>query len=420
VLKSVGGLLLLGFVAYGVLRLRTSTQQTNALKDATSLISGADAKVKDPRLAAEVNRTLGLLFFGASVRAPALEARDQFQGAASRIQFQLTDKNQGIDEQLFLIELALSQIELGGDGDELIGAKKMPWKDVLPEVVNTLRKIEIPEVQVIALREVGARFLEKKQPELAINAAAALSNVGGNDKPQAFRQQIAFMSIMSKHEEMLKTLAKMPDLDAKEELQDGHARVGFAEGMARKKSYEDALKVVHLPGPVGDRLDASLGVAAVAWQDGNEAEARKFTKEAITLLGEKNTREPATSWQLLQLVKLAARVDEAEALKDALNRMPEPFKLRAQLEVFRALCEKSTSRIDAEKLADLETADKEGITLALAWLCLAEHNTRSANTRRDRNRKDFESRVSMLGLPPAMLDQIRGMVDIGTYLGSMK
>jgi hypothetical protein len=127
-----------------------------------------------------------------------------------------------------------------------------------------------------------------------------------------------------------------------------------------------------------------------------------------------------TPWQLLQLVKLAASVDDDDALKKAMDRLDGPFRLRVQLEVFRVGCEKSTSRIDADKLADLETADKKGTTLALAWMLLAEHNTRFANASRDRNRKGFENRSSTLALPPAMLDQIRGMVDVGTYLGSMK
>jgi DNA-directed RNA polymerase subunit RPC12/RpoP len=428
VFKALVALMALGSLLFGISQLYTSNKKTNDLKDAKRLIEGAEPKVKDPLLAAEVHRTIGLLYLRASVRNPAKDAMYQFQGAAARVEFQPAGKNLAVQEQLFLIDLALSQIELGGDGDDILAntAKKLPWKDVFPEIENTLRKIESPEVRVLALREVGTRLLERKQGELAISLAASLSNAPGAVKrPLAFRQEIALRFIMAGQEKQLQDLAKQPDLESKNDLKDGNARVGYAEGYARKGKdhFDTAFKLAQLPGAAGDRLDACLGVAAVAWQDRNKDEAVKFVKEAVSIIiiNDKKTKDPPpTSWQLLQLIKLAARIEDAETLKNAVERLPVgPFKLRAHLEILRALCERSTGTVDAEKLSDLEAADKEGATLALAWMTLAQHNIQHGASR-DRMRKDLENRVVSLELPPAMVDQLRAMVDVGSYLGTMR
>ena len=415
----------LGSVVFAISRLYTSNQQSNALKDAKRLIEGAEPRVKDPLLAAEVHRTIGLLYLRASVRNPAKEATYQFQGAAARVEFDPAAKNQAVNEQLFLIDLALSQIELGGEGDDILAntAKKIPWAEVFPQIENSLKKIQDPEVQVMALREVIARLLERKQSELAISLTTKLSTAPDAAKrPLAFRQDIALRFITPGQEKQLQEHAKQPDLDSKDELKDANLRVGYAEAYARKgKDYETALKLAQLPGPSGDRLDACLGVAAVAWQQGNKEEAVKFVKEAVSIINDKKPTDPLpTDWQLLQLVKLAARIEDADMLKNAVAGLPVgPFKLRAHLEIVRALCEKSTSTVDAEKLSELEAADKEGVTLALAWMTLAQHNIQHGASR-DRMRKDLESRVASLELPPAMVDQLRAMVDVGSYLASMK
>jgi hypothetical protein len=89
------------------------------------------------------------------------------------------------------------------------------------------------------------------------------------------------------------------------------------------------------------------------------------------------------------------------------------------LEIFLALCEKSTGEVSADALQELEAIDKEGTTLALAWMALAEHNARQGASRA-RNRSIFEDRIGAVTLPNETSEMIRPMVDIGSYLGSMK
>ena len=119
---------------------------------------------------------------------------------------------------------------------------------------------------------------------------------------------------------------------------------------------------------------------------------------------------------------LAARAEEPDAVKPLLDHLTPPFRLRAQLEMFKAGAEKTTSKADLDKLADasladLQTADKEGTTLALSFMCLAQHGAR-LGAGLAKTRKDFQARADTL--PPDLVETIRPMVDIGWYQGSMK
>jgi len=396
------------------------SQQHHAIKEIEDLVNEKDPRIKNPLLRAEGHRTLALLHLRENA-GKAEKARRHFLGALSLVESESADnKNPAVNEQLFRCELALAQVELGGDGDDVVRKNKLEWKDVRDELAITLGKIESPEVQVMALREIGMRLFGKKQAGLAIGLAAALSNSEIPAKyPAPFRQQIAMLFAMPDHEEKLSKIVKKPDPTTLKELQDAHARVGYAEGLACKDDYINALAIAQIPGPPKDKFDACLGVAAIAWQRKNKDEAAKFVKAALSLV--KDLKEPSSSWswQQLQLVKLAALTEDAESIKDIVKSLPAPFKLRAQLEIFLALCEKSTGEVSADALQELEAIDKEGTTLALAWMALAEHNARQG-TSRARNRSIFEDRIGAVTLPNEIIEMIRPMVDIGSYLGSMK
>ena len=111
---------------------------------------------------------------------------------------------------------------------------------------------------------------------------------------------------------------------------------------------------------------------------------------------------------------IAVVEDDPAKANEIAKTLPGPFKLRGQLEVFLAVCEKS-SEPSPDALQELEANDKVGTTLALAWFALAQ---RRAN--RDTTRKLLDDRLAYVQLPPAIVEQIRPMVDIGSYLGSAK
>lgn len=409
-------LVVLTGVGVGGYRLLKSNSEHNHLKEAERLVDRKDPKVKTPLLAAEAHRTIALLNLR---EGKPYAATKHFQGSLSLIVVQDANdkKNPAVNEQLALIDLAVAQIDLAGDEDAILRKTRLEWEKVRGELAATLQKIQTPEVRVMAMRDIGTRLIAMKQAELAIGLAATLSNSDDPKKKPTLRQQIALQ--YSTPGQADKVTQKKPD-PSKPDFKDKdlqNARVGFAEGCARKGDFDDASKLAQMPGPVKDRLEACLGIAAVAWQVKNKDKAAELCKEAISLA--RGTKESISPWLQLQLVKLAARTDDAESAKDLAKILPAPFKLRAQLEIFLAVCDKSTGEVPVDALQDLETADKEGTTLALAWLALARQNARNGMGR-DRNRGIFEERFANVTLLADVIDKIRPMVDLGTYLGSVK
>jgi hypothetical protein len=203
--------------------------------------------------------------------------------------------------------------------------------------------------------------------------------------------------------------------------------VGYAEGHARMGEIAEASKFIDAPGQAKDRLDASLGVAAVLLLDEkNKDHASQFIQKAMTIASDPGTNP--TDWQLLHLVKLVARTELVDKAKDVARRLKHPaFQLRAEYEIFLAVCARATGPVQADALVDIENADKApagkaapnaGTTLGLAWTALAKHNARHGYSRSD-NRKMFNDRIATVHLP-LDADTLRAMVDIGTLQGGMK
>ncbi len=404
-----------GAVVFGVLNLRRSNKQHRAIKEIETALAGADTKIKDDLLKAEAYRTLGLLYLQEPKGAEM--SKRSFDAGMSTIdhKIKLVDEDSAgkkeptINEQFFLIDLALAVTELGGTEDEAISKKRQRWNDVRDQLSKILMRISTPEMQVMAVRELSTRLMEKGQTSMALQLAGNLSNPDANkNRPLPYRQHIA---LVFAHGDAAakKGLPGEPNPAGKDELKD-HERVGFAEGNARLGDYEKALALAKARGPAGDRLDASLGVAFVALLEQKQKEASQFLEEARQAAREKGMSP--TPWQQLQLIQLAARLEDATAVKDNIDKMsPSPFKLRSRLDWFLAKIDKSSA--NADDLVDLELEDKSGVTLALAWATLARKN----GATRDENRKLFASRTVPEGLSA---DVMAPLVDIGSYLGSKK
>ncbi len=406
------GLLVGAFL--GALKLRTSNQQQNAIKEIEELVKGADPKIKDPLLRAEAHRTLGLLY----LREPkgANKSFPQFDGALGLVKFEIGPDELAVKEQLFLIELALSQIELGGAGDDLLTRKKKPWGEVQTKLlVPTLQKIETSEVQVLALREVGTYLVKKDQKDMAIQIAGIFSNPDANEKkPLVHRQQIALVYAYGDDKTKEDVLPKKKP-EPKDEQIDGNVLVGFAEGYARMSEFDAAFELASAKGgSANDRLDAYLGIAEVALQI-NKTDKALEAWEAARKIAETDKEAIVSPWHRLQLVKLAARLDkltEAKEMADTFKAAPAPFMLRAHLEIFLAKCDKATDAKIADELTDLEANDKDGVTLGLAWAAIGRQFGK-----REPNRKTFDAHVDAT---QPNRDMLRAMVDIGSYLGAKK
>ena len=395
----------------GVSRLAKSHEQHNVVEDIKQLLDGQPPKIQEPVLRAEAERTRALYRLQAR-DAKIYLAKKDFGAALSYIKF--GDDGPSLDkpfihEQVFLIDLALSQIESGGTGDDLLTKRRQDWEQTRKDLVATLEKIKTPEIQVIALREISARLDQqtdlKDRRAMAIGLAGGLAADLGNKRPLAFRQQIALVYWDDK---------KLDAADEKslavEELEDGHLRVGFAEGYARKGKFDEAFKLAKHKGPEEDKLDAFLGIAAVALLDKNKEKSAEALKAALEIARDAKKITP-TPWQWLELARLGARLDEKDAVKQAIEQLPAPFKFRAHLEVFLAKCEKSTGPISTDELNDLVAEDKEGVTLALAWMALARQHGAS----RSKNLETFDKYVGASTIPTNVINLMRPMVLIGTY-----
>lgn len=416
VLKGVCAVALLGVVIMVGWKLLETNVAVSEIKELTSLLEGNPAKILDPLLSAEAYRTIAELHLRAN-HGKAKTAKDKFAGA--RAMAKPEGAEMSVHKQMFLIELALAQIELGGTEDEMIAKNKILWDDANKEIYDTLRTIH-PDAQMLALREVATRLLDRNQPAIASSLAGRFANPDqGGRRPLVAAQQIALLK-MKDDKVTLPTFGRTPDLekDKNKDLNDAAIRVGYAEGFARNGAYQESLALVQMRGPAKDRLEAALGVAAVALTaKKNKEEAGKFVKVALAIAKDKAT-PPLSSWQQLQLIRLAARTDELTAAKEMVNALPIAFKQRAQLEIFQAQCEGITGLVTADALPEIPLADdKEGLTLALAWLHLARHNA-SIGTDRKQNRAIFELFLKLT--PPANPEMLRPMIDIGTYQGTRK
>jgi hypothetical protein len=420
----------LAVIGAGFWKMSGTKRQQVTIQEVRNLVEPpATAKIKTPSLAsAETHRAIAMLYLQSNEKDPAFKAMKYFQGAAKAADFKPTKSFEGVNEQLFLIELALWQIDMGEEDDQIFNGANLSWPDTQAEIGKTLANIVAPEVQVMALREVGARLIDKKKPQLAVGLTAAFS-ADPQGKKLPYRQQIALI-VAKDHANLPKDL---PPSDPKSKDFNSYARVGHAEGFAWTDRFDDALKLLQPPGPVRDRFEAALGVAAVALARKNKPEAARFVDEAFKVIGEMKAPVAPTDWQKLQLIKLAARTDKAKTAEPLFSKLPREFQLRGHLEIFLAFCDATPTIIDSEllgdKLNELEELEKKapakqegpaGNSLALAWLAIARHNA-TLGASRDANRKLLENRLKAWTPPPGIdVEMLRAIVDVGTYQGTKK
>src|SRR5207249_5850446 len=125
---------------------------------------------------------------------------------------------------------------------------------------------------------------------------------------------------------------------------DSLARLGYAEGYARRGDLVRARELAQTRGPAEDRLKALAAVAAVAL--GKDRNDTTDLQTALELVKEAQGRS-ATSGPLWRLARAAARAGQVKLAQDLAAAIPDPvLRGRAQLEIFRARLKNSNDRID--------------------------------------------------------------------------
>ncbi|GEM_PF-6511246 len=299
------------------------------------------------------------------------KAREKFTAARGCIGSDIP-KDMIVDADLFLIELAWTQIDLGGTEDQFRTKARIEWdkgdKNVLKEVTQTLNRIRSPEARVIAVRELSSELITRKKKELAISLASGQS--AQEEKGGASPVLVQLTALVFAHGDVKRfaNLIKPPDPKIPLDLS---VRLAYAEGHARKGEWEEAKKFADHAGRIPDRLETNIGVACVLLTDKTNKEAALQAGQFVDKALELTKGQKLNPWLTLQLCKAAYRFpDHAARAKELADKLPPNFKRRAQLEWLLAQLEKSDAKAE-----DLVKAlpEHDGPTRGLAWVALGRH-----------------------------------------------
>jgi len=330
----------------------------------------------------------------------AVAANNQFGTALTT----LRSAPQSAERDALLTDLALAEVELGGDKPDTDQELRLPWDKTQQLLLATVREIHEEEAKLHALRAVarslrehgqGARVLPLANQLFAApdaDKAAALAGVGleffkAEDRAAAEKALDAALQLFPKDAKdkdakapplraevvALAWLLDKKDLPPAGDNEDNKAneQIGKAEALARQGKWEEARKEADRAEEESVRFHARLAIAAAA-VDAKLPETTDI-ESAFKMAEDGLAKKRPLSWSMLYLVELALRTSLPEERVQALANQIGNTALRgrAQLAVFRAQLKK------ANQFVEDSTADKiDGKSLArgLAAQALARHN----------------------------------------------
>jgi hypothetical protein len=347
VLVVVGTLLVLSWFS--------GKRQEKMLEKALAGVKGKDAKVKG-EAAAVVHLAAGSFHLRRNekncVRPDKGDAGawNQF-GAARNLLATGRAKNPECDA--LLIELALAQIDLGGDAAAIADRKRLSWPDAVKEVGQTLSAIRAPEARAEGLRQAARKLIARGQPELARDlarqlnegpwpfAVVALEYLRAEKKEEAEKvldeevlprlkplvpaaeglaappspltpDLVALLVVFGKDKD--KKIVPEPSIfgkaqeKAREELERAIA-VGQAAGRAWLGQPEEARKLANAIRLPLVRLEA---LVALAEAPGPEGDSKGFVEEAVGLSETTLAKQGLPGWLVIRLVQAGLKAGVAE------------------------------------------------------------------------------------------------------------
>jgi hypothetical protein len=400
-----------GYWGYRVMTLNKETRWVEqALKD--KALEGR------PEAQAALNRAAGEYYLRTNKRGCADQALAKLTTARG-----LLGSAGGNERDLLLMEVALTQVDLGGTPAEVENRTRRNWvqekgnrlkegdRGVDWEILQTVGAIQSREARLMAVREVGRKLIAKGQPQLAValttrldddlrsEAAAqvgvdlyrsdparaeaatnlALDRLPKDKKgaPQDAPPSAVALCLVLNKQDLIK---KLP-ADAQAGAQSDKPQVlfGMIEGLGLQGKADDARKLLtKLLRP--DQVQARLILAEVLAGQQPEA-ARPDVKEAANLVLDLRR---ASGWQVLRLIRLAGRTGALDEDKDTLKKLPDAIQqdagLRAwaQLEVLRVQLAAEKGKMETESCEAVEkekaAGDKPTAAAYVAREALARHN----------------------------------------------
>ena len=398
---GVGALLVIIGVVWAYFHFSWSSRKNSAFKRAEEMVKSQDL---DLLSAAEVYRGLGLfqLRMGKAREGQhsADVARDLFGEARAKLS---AEQKETPERDAQLIDLALDQIDLGGDQQPVIKGTRLRWDDVARELRQTLQQIRSPQARLEGLREVEGKLIRLEQKAIAVNLPGSVLDPNDADRAEA-SAQLGLLLLDQKDQAVIQATNARQALsgkkDAKGKLgalaaswialdlalgrneaqelapppEEGDIplpiRVGYAWGWAYQGQTEKARKLAKADGPAAHQFQACLAIAE-AFVEKN-ADARQDIEAAADLAEAalKEKQPDVSPWLVFRLAKLAIQAEDPALAAKIAGLIPDPgLRSRAQVEVI---------------LAGGPKADIEALTAAAqqkpahphALLTLARHNAR--------------------------------------------
>lgn len=346
--------------------------------------------------------------------AQGIAANNQFGKALTA----LRSVSASAEHDALLTDLALAEIELGGDKPDTEQGLRLPWDKVQQMLLATLREIREGEAKLHAFREATRRLRERGQasraptltnqlyPAADADKAAALSAIGldslkAGDRPAAEKAAEAALLLFPKQVKEKDAKAKAApakenkapplraevialglllekdkkDLPAAGENPEDKANelIGKAEALARQGKWEDARKLASRSEEKTVQFRALLAIAEAA-ADAQQSETADI-EAAVKAAEEGAGKKPELAWSMLRLIKVASGSGLPEERIQALaGQIGNPaLRGRAQLEVLRSRLSKSNEIVED---AAADKVEAKSLARSLAAQALARHNTR--------------------------------------------
>lgn len=397
---AVVGAVYLGY--FLINRQQREVVQQVSLEQLMEMVESKGKEKLTDDMTAEIFRGAGEL---QARKSKAGKARTFFRKALA--QFPPDPNKISPDDDLCLIELALSMLELGGNERDAIAGERIEWKDLDKDLSTVLGRIRSDEARVIGLRAVATRLFQRGQGPLALGLANKLSPLDGGKSP--IQAQWVAIALQQAKPEVVAKQVPAPDLNA--DNVDVIARCGYAEGKARKGDIEAALQLATAAGAPEDRLLAAVGTADLLQDEARDAkQATRFIGPAAAVINEmKEATVPA--WSRYLLVKAYARAHQLDSARNWVkqrigdDKRAAELKSWGELEIVRARLSKLNGA--AETTVPEEVADKKSLAHAFAWEAWARHNTQQG----------FQSDVRDM-LDKMQDPRIKAMLLLGMALGN--
>jgi hypothetical protein len=406
---AAAGVLLLGGIAWMVTHSLAAKRENRMLAKALQYLEGPADK-RRPEGVAEIHRGVGEYYVRTLSRGSAETARTHFQQArAAVVQAAAIDP---LERDAFLINLALAQIDLGGERPELENETRLSWDEAQKEIRQTLQNLASPEGRSEAVRQVTRKLLAKdqgmragglaslfpeqlsellavaglemvraKQEQLAeALAEQAAQNIPPPAQPQAAEPKppavsgapslIALWLALGKPD---KAAAVAPPAQAGKE-QDVNALVGNVEALAIQGKWDQARQLIRaIPAPE-ERLPPLLALIATAEDNGQATAARPDLEAALSLIETEGKDRPISPWQLVRLAHAGAAAGLEERIQAVARLVPDlAARGRMQLEILRRRLAATKDRAD-DSWVQIVDANTPAHPQALEML--ARHNTR--------------------------------------------